>query len=355
MHAVLQRKSIFGSIVETIFDAQAANFWLKKMNPIWSVNESLGRIVEKSETAKETVSLKIQINKKFQMGLAGQHHPVIVKHNGCRYERTYSLTRLDDEHVLLTVKKLDNGIVSTWLCEQSELGDVIEFGLPYGDMLIESNNSPLLLLAAGSGITPMYSLVKTLVESKQIQDSPVKLMYWVKKYDDVAFKDDLESWAIQHPNFKLHIFYTQEQTFDARLSSKYLQYIDNLAEMSVYSCGPSGFVSTAEQVFAQAKLIKSEAFSLTPVVNDDVGFITVTLSKSNQSVSIPKGQSILLGLEQQNIKPMHGCRMGVCNKCACNKAQGSTKNLVNGAENKEPGNLLKICVNSAQTDLVIDL
>lgn len=355
MHAVLQRKSLFGSIVESVFDAQAANFWLKKMNSIWSVNESLGRIVEKRETAKETVSLKIQINKKFQMGQAGQHHPVIIKHNGRRYERTYSLTRIDDEHVLLTVKKVVNGIVSTWLCEQSELGDVIEFGLPYGDMLIDSNNAPLLLLAAGSGITPMYSLVKALVESKQISDISVKLMYWVKKHDDVAFKDELESWAIQYPNFQLHIFYTQEQSADARLSSKYLQFIDNLAEKIVYSCGPSGFVATVEQVFSEAKVLKSEAFSFSPVVIDEVGFITVTLSKSNQSVSIPKGQSILLGLEQQNIKPVHGCRMGVCNKCACNKAQGSTKNLVNGAENKEPGNLLKICVNSAQTDLVIDL
>lgn len=83
--------------------------------------------------------------------------------------------------------------------------------------------------------------------------------------------------------------------------------------------------------------------------------MNVTLTQSNKVVSIPKGQSILASLEQQNIKPNHGCRMGICNKCACNKVEGSTKNLVNGAQNKEPGNLLKICVNSAQTDLVIDL
>lgn len=355
MHAVMQRKSIFGSIVESVFDAQAANFWLKKINPIWSLDESLGRIVEKTETAAETVSLKIQVNQKFKMGQAGQHHPVIVKHDGRRYERTYSLTQLDEKHVLLTAKKVHRGIVSTWLCELSHIGDVIEFGLPYGDMLIEPNDTALLLLAAGSGITPMYSLLKTLVESKQIKHTSVQLMYWVKKHSDVAFKAELEQWATQYPNFKLQLFYTQEQVMDARLNSEHLQYIQHLTETTVYSCGPSGFVAAAEQVFAQAKLFKSEAFSLTPVINNDTGFITVTLSKSNQQVSIPKGQSILVGLEQQNIKPMHGCRMGVCNKCACNKAQGATKNLVNGAENTEPGNLLKLCVNSAQTDLVIDL
>ncbi len=355
MHAVMQRKSVFGSIVESVFDAQAANFWLKKINPIWSMNESLGRIVEKSETASETVSLKIRVNKNFNMGQAGQHHPVIVKHDGRRYERSYSLTKLDDVHVLLTAKKVQKGIVSTWLCELSKIDDVIEFGLPYGDMLVESNHAPLLLLAAGSGITPMYSILTALLKTKQIENTPIQLMYWVKKYSDAAFKTELEQWATQYPNFKLHIFYTQEQEVDARLNTEHLQYIENLAETTVYSCGPSGFVAEAEQVFARAKVFKSEAFSLTPVINNETGFITVTLSKSNQTVSIPKGQSILLGLEQHNIKPTHGCRMGVCNKCACAKAQGSTKNLVNGAEHTEPGGLLKICVNSAQSDLVIDL
>lgn len=355
MHAVMQPKTILGSIVSSVFDANAADFWLQKLNPIWSVNDSLGRIVEKSETASDTVSLKIRINKNFKMGQAGQHHPVIVTHDGRRYERTYSLTQLDESHVLLTVKKIQNGIVSTWLCEISKIGDVIEFGVPYGDMLIQSNTAPLLLLAAGSGITPMYSLLKTLVQSKQIEQKPVQLMYWVKTQHDVAFKTELEQWATQYPNFKLHVFYTQEEAMDDRLNTAHQQLVENLAEMTVYSCGPSGFVATAEHVFAQAKEVKSEAFSLTPIVNDETGFITVTLSKSNQNVLIPKGQSILLALEQQNIMPKHGCRMGVCNKCACHKAQGSTKNLVNGAENTEPGNLLKICVNSAQTDLVIDL
>ena len=123
----------------------------------------------------------------------------------------------------------------------------------------------------------------------------------------------------------------------------------------MYVCGPSGFVATAGQLFEQAKVLKSEAFSLSPVISDDTGFINVTLTKSNKVVAIPKGQAILVGLEQQNIKPEHGCRMGICNKCACNKAQGATKNLVNGQENFEPNNLLRICVNTAQTDLVIDL
>jgi hypothetical protein len=60
-------------------------------------------------------------------------------------------------------------------------------------------------------------------------------------------------------------------------------------------------------------------------------------------------------LEHANVKPTYGCRMGVCHKCVCNKVQGSTQDMLNGQQNHEPSNPLKLCVSSAKTDLVIDL
>lgn len=352
MQAVKNRNSSINSLVDSVFDKDAANFWLQKFNPLWSFNQALGKIINKDQTAVDTVSLTIQTNKKFKLGEAGQHHPVIVTINGRCFERTYSLTQLDIGQVLLTVKRVDQGIVSNWLIEKAQLGDVIEFGQPYGDMLLPQS-SPVLLLAAGSGITPMYSLVKAAM--KHQVSTPIQLMYWVKHEVDAAFKAELEMMAEKNTNFSFQLFCTQSEHADSRLNESYLSHIQNIENTTVYACGPSGFVSTAEQLFQSAQTFKSEAFSLSNLASDDVGFINVTLTKSQKTVAIPKGQSILVGLEQQNIKPTHGCRMGICNKCACNKAQGSTKNLVNGATNTEPGNLLKICVNSAQTDLTIDL
>lgn len=355
MHAIAKQKSPVNSIFEILVGRHTTNFWLQKVNPLWSMHQPLGKIIEKNQSAQETTSLTIEVNRHFKMGQAGQHHPVTVEVNGRRYERTYSLTQLDANRVLLTVKKVAKGIVSQWLTESAQIGDVLEFGQPYGEMLIPKNEQPLILLAAGSGITPMYSLVKTLAEHGQLKHKSVQLMYWVKKHQDVAFKIRFEKIAEQHPNFKFNVFYTQESPTDARLNDQYLDQIPELEKSTVYVCGPSGFVATAEQLFKNVQLFKSEAFSLTPMIADDTGFINVTLTQSNKVVSIAKGQSILAGLEQQNIKPQHGCRMGICNKCACNKAQGATKNLVNGQENIESNNLLRICINSAQTDLVIDI
>ncbi len=356
MHAIEKTKSPLSALVDVVIDPYSANFWLQKLNPLWSVNQALGSIVKKEIIANDTVALTIEFNRKFNVGEAGQHHPVFVVVKGIRYERTYSLTQVSAKKVLLVAKKVENGVASNWLLEQSKVGDVLEFGRPYGDMQLPENNSPLILLAAGSGITPMYSLIQALVASSKIKNLPVTLLYWVKTQADAAFKAEFEQLASQYENFSVAFFYTQDSEYPAsRLNESHLQALKNIEASTVYACGPSGFTTNVEALFAHANAVKTEAFSMSPVVYDDVGFVNVTLTQSNKVIAIPKGQPILLGLEQQNVKPKHGCRMGICNKCACNKAEGSTKNLVDGSQNNEPGNLLKICVNSAQTDLVIDL
>lgn len=355
MHVLEKAKKPLNALKDSVVDINAVNFWLQKFNPLWSGNQALGKIVQKENAANEMVSLTIQVNRLFKFGLAGQHHPVFITVNGIRYERTYSLTKLDDQHVLLTVKKVNAGIVSTWLVEKAQVEDIIEFGQPFGEMTLAQAPSPLLLLAAGSGITPMLSMLKSLSQTKQFSEQPIQLMYWVKYHVDAAFKVRFEELARQYSNFKFQIFFTQEADADSRLDATHAAQIENIAASTVYACGPSGFVAQAETLFGHAQCFMNEAFSMSPVADDEIGFVNITLTQSKKTVSIPKGQSILASLEQQNIKPSHGCRMGICNKCACNKVEGSTKSLVNGSQNTEPGNLLKICVNSAQSDLVIDL
>lgn len=356
MYATEKRNSLFNSLAQSVMNSHDANFWLQKINPLWSINQPLAKVVKKQIVAKDTVSLILQCNRHVKRGVAGQHHPITVEIAGRHYERTYSLMQLDEDNLCLTVKKVDQGIVSSWLVEQSKIGDILYFGQPYGEMQRHHIQTPhLLLLAAGSGITPMLSLIEEMCQSKQLVRMPVQLMYWVKTHEDAAYAEYLKEVAENFPNFSYQVFYTQEQ--DQRLNQSHVAQFTTLSETTVYACGPSGFAATAETLFADAASIQTEAFSLSQfdVDANDTGFINVRLTQSNKTVAIPKGQSILASLEQQGIKPNHGCRMGICNKCACSKAQGATKNLLNGSANHEPAQLLKICVNSAQSDLVIDL
>ena len=355
MQAIEKRASLFNSMAQSVMNSHDANFWLQKINPLWSMNQPLAKVVKKQIVAKDMVSLILQCNRHVQRGVAGQHHPVTVEIAGRHYERTYSLMQLDADHLCLTVKKVDQGLVSSWLVDQSQTGDILRLGQPYGEMQQQVQTPRLLLLAAGSGITPMLSLIEAFCQSRQLKAISVQLMYWVKTHEDAAYAEYLKEVAENFTNFTYQIFYTQEH--DQRLNPSHIDQLKSLNETTVYACGPSGFAATAETLFNHAAAIQTEAFSLSQFDTDatDTGFINVTLTQSNKTLAIPKGQSILSSLEHQGIKPKHGCRMGICNKCACTKAQGSTKNLLNGSANHEPSQLLKICVNSAQSDLVIDL
>ena len=355
MQAIEKRASLFNSMAQSVMNSHDANFWLQKINPLWSMNQPLAKVVKKQIVAKDMVSLILQCNRHVQRGVAGQHHPVTVEIAGRHYERTYSLMQLDADHLCLTVKKVDQGLVSSWLVDQSQTGDILRLGQPYGEMQQQVQTPKLLLLAAGSGITPMLSLIEAFCQSRQLKAIFVQLMYWVKTHEDAAYAEYLKEVAENFTNFTYQIFYTQEH--DQRLNPSHIDQLKSLNETTVYACGPSGFAATAETLFKHVASIQTEAFSLSQFDTDatDTGFINVTLTQSNKTLAIPKGQSILSSLEHQGIKPKHGCRMGICNKCACTKAQGATKNLLNGSANHEPSQLLKICVNSAQSDLVIDL
>ena len=88
---------------------------------------------------------------------------------------------------------------------------------------------------------------------------------------------------------------------------------------------------------------------------EDSGEVEVHLTRSGRRLQVARGQSLLVALEEAGLKPESGCRMGICNTCACGKATGATRHLPSGALAQEPTQALKLCINSAVTDLELDL
>ena len=125
MQAIEKKDSLFNSMAQSVMNSHDANFWLQKINPLWSMNQPLAKVVKKQIVAKDMVSLILQCNRHVQRGVAGQHHPVTVEIAGRHYERTYSLMQVDADHLCLTVKKVDQGLVSSWLVDQSQTGNIM--------------------------------------------------------------------------------------------------------------------------------------------------------------------------------------------------------------------------------------
>ena len=350
-----------GPLVEpAVFD-----FWSREFGSTASHGRIQARVVDKRRESARAVTLELQPNRHFAGFEPGQHVNVTVEIDGRRVTRSYSLTGIprDDGRLSLTVQKIDGGLVSGHLYTDCRVGDRIELGAAFGDMTLADPLPPkLLLLAAGSGVTPLMSLVRAL--EKDGMPVPTTLVYWARHREDLCFVRELKALAAREPRFTLRFALTGDAVtgvdeLRGRPSKALLEAVaPDLAERAVYACGPAGFVAEVESIAkARARSFQSEAFTppVLAAATETRAEVNVMLTRSNRVLRVPSGQPLLAALEAQGIKPPSGCRMGICNTCACGKRDGISRNLKNGGDNAEPESNLRICISSAQSDLSLDL
>lgn len=348
-------------IAEDVFD-----FWVSRVNPTWSWQRPLARVVSRHVEARDTVTLELRTNRHFAGLVAGQHVNVTAEVDGVRVTRSYSPTHIPngDRRLALTVKKVDGGRLSTHLVEHSRVGDVLELSPAFGQMVWpERITGQWLLLAAGSGITPLISLTRAWARSQGA--STLTLCYWAKTEADLCFAEELRELAERDPRFHLHMVLTEPHAgtaaahteYGSRLDAEWLdRTLHPTARQQVYACGPAGFVDTARALLEDASShFAAEAFTLPEPIDNVAGTVRVELRSSARTLELPAGQSLLTALESHGVHPPHGCRMGICNSCACGKLSGTTQDLQSGARDAEPNNALRLCISRACSDLILDL
>ncbi len=351
----------FQSTIQSIFSPDVIDFWARHLHPTWSWQRPLARIIARKVEGQGSITLTLKPNRHAKPFLAGQHLNITTEINGSRVTRSYSPTLLPQQKGVfnITIKRIHGGKASTWFTEYAKVGQVVELGEPFGEMTLSHSHQKHLFLAAGSGITPFISLIREWVT--QGAQGQATLIYWAKTQAELCFVDEFTKLTNTHPNLKVHYILTQEksenQQFNGRINSEILQtLISNLNEHVVYSCGPADFVEQARQ-FTQhtAQEFHGETFSIPQLDAETTEHVDIQLTKSNRSISVPVGQSILTALEAQGIKPASGCRMGICNTCVCTKQTGTTEHILTKDRDTETGSSVRICVSSARSNLTLDL
>lgn len=336
------------------------DFWTAQVNPSWSWNRPLARVVGRRTESCDAVTLVLKPNRHFAGFRAGQHVNISAEVDGARVTRSYSPSAAPraDGCVEITVKHVEGGKLSTQLCLRTKVGDVVDIGAAFGEMIWPAQaGGRWLFLAAGSGITPLMSLVR-----EAPADANVDLVYWAGRRRELCFADELRQLAARKPTFRFHVALTREAALDSgehrgRASAEQLhRLVPDLAACRTYACGPSGFVASVRSLLEhQAAQFQSEAFTPPEMPTRATGTVRVELARSGRTLGIPAGESLLTALEAQGLHPPHGCRMGLCNTCACEKLSGTTQHLFSGDTDPEPASALRLCVNRAATDLVLDL
>jgi ferredoxin-NADP reductase len=184
---------------------------------------------------------------------AGQHVDVrLTAEDGYQAQRSYSIASApEDDQVMLTVERLDDGEVSQYLVDELRAGDELELRGPIGGYFVweESSGGPLLLIGGGSGIVPLRAILRHHQEAgSQIA---LRLLYSARSLDDVVYRDELERLTAAGGldiRFTLTRAWPEGwQGYRRRLDSEMLQAVSWPASERplAYICGPTGFVELA--------------------------------------------------------------------------------------------------------------
>jgi ferredoxin-NADP reductase len=341
---------------------QALAFWADRLVP--GMDAGRARVLERRRESADAVTLVLQPGRGWGGCQPGQHVSVGAEIDGRRVRRSYSPTAIRaDGRIEITVKRVAGGKLSGYLCDDAPVGAWLDIGPAFGEMTLPAQpDAPLLFLAAGSGITPLMSMTRAL--AVRGMPVPLTLLYWARHRDELCFVDELRGLAREHAGLNVHFFLTGDAASsndegEGRIDAAQLtSHAPDIAQCRVLACGPGDFVDAARRLAAsQALAFDSEAFTPPRIVDDSdtSGNVQVTLAASQRVLTLPRGSSLLEALEAAGLPPAHGCRMGICNTCACGKRSGSTRHLQTGALEHEPVTALRLCVNRAASDLVLDL
>jgi len=319
----------------------------------------------KQETS-DTVSVSFEIPDTLKNTFSykqGQYLTLKFDLNGNDERRAYSMSSspLENE-ITVTVKRLAGGLVSNHINDNVKSGSQIEVMPPEGRFFTPldiTQRKTYFMFAAGSGITPIMSIIKTTLE--QEPQSSVALLYGNRNEDTVIFKEELESMAqkykgqftfsqmLSQPHKekkgglsgmfkKAKVNWTGKQgRIDKAAVSSFLSECESIYSQNAehFICGPGQMIDTVEQALmgtgVDKQRIHTERFvtanetNVSVPINSSGSTVKVTLSGEEHTVQVEKGKTILQAMIDLKMEPPYSCTSGACSTCMAKKTKGEVE------------------------------
>ena len=287
-----------------------------------------------------TLKIKPEL-KQFYKFSAGQYVTLELEIDGVTVRRSYSIcSEPGDETFEVGIKKVQNGIFSTYVNEKLRINDSIKVGKPEGRFIWEPNeNEKIMAIAAGSGITPIMSIIKSVI--KHSEKSSLTLIYCNKSPDKTMFYKELQLLAKDFPNcLNIHWTFTEANEKYAnfgRVDENYINFVLNKNKIKpnkYFLCGPEKMIDLSKNFLIKKGISENqilfELFKETSnkkEINEasNSGFLNIKYDDVYYKLPLSAEKTILDIALQAKINVPYSCQGGVCCSCIGKIIEGKAK------------------------------
>lgn len=275
---------------------------------------------------------------------AGQFLTLKIPYEGKVLSRCYSLSSSPDcdSEYRVTVKRVADGRISNWLNDNVHAGTVLECSPPGGLFVLGSETSDLGLFAAGSGITPVLSLLKTALKTTARR---VLLVYANRDASSVIFAKEIAEWAATYPD-RLEVVERLDDRDGYVEADQVKAWITRRPGAECYVCGPAAFMNTVERALLESGVeeerIHIERFvsppdpgdgetesDMLPAGSETPSMVSVVLEGSVYEVAVGAGGTILAAAQSAGLRPPFSCTEGFCGCCMAKVVRGRVRMKTN--------------------------
>ncbi len=337
---------------------------LDVFHPLRSGAPLRGRIVEVRPETADSATIVVKPGKDWAGHVPGQYVRVGAEVDGVRLWRTYSLTHgpRRDGCLSITVKAIPGGVVSNHLVRRARPGQMLQLAQAQGEFVLpDPLPAKLLLVTAGSGITPVIGMLRNLYSRATAPAVDITLVHVNTDESSAIFRDELRAHAADGHLTLIERYDDRDGLLDVAHPERGLAaLVPDLDERLAYACGPAGLLDALETFHAERGLeLTTERFR--PVVLGETGEGGTLTFTSGATVEADGDTPLLDAGESAGVLMPSGCRIGVCFGCVLSLKDGAVRDLRNGAitravpgETGPEGVPIQTCVSAAAGDCTVD-
>jgi ring-1,2-phenylacetyl-CoA epoxidase subunit PaaE len=284
---------------------------------------------------------------------SGQFLTLIVPVQGKEVRRAYSLcsSPFIDADLAVSVKRVEKGLMSNWLPDNLKVGAKVKVMEPMGQFtteFVKGKKRHLVMFAGGSGITPMMSIIKSLLT--QEPDSICSLIYCNRDIDSIIFKTQFEQLQTQYEG-RLHVIHILDNApmnwqglsglLNKEMLVKLFERIPDwgLDKTTYLMCGPEGMMKNVDSLLAEQQIPKEKIFKESfvagvldkPKKEDEKGTekktrdVVIRYDGNEHTIAVPHNKTILETALDQGIDLPYSCQSGLCTACRGKALSGQVK------------------------------